>query len=76
MGKKLGRPKRLALIVGGEIVVVLAIIVAFQLSMRDALIASAVAGWLALEAFFVMRRERTVRPQGTCKDRQEPGPWT
>ncbi|WP_262422638.1 hypothetical protein [Brevundimonas denitrificans] len=74
-GKKLGRPQRLALIIAGEIIVVTAIIVAFELSMRDALIASAVAGWLGLEAFFSARRQRSSLTDGTPKKPRGAGPW-
>lgn len=75
MGIKLGRPRRLALIIVGEIIIVAAIIVAFELSMRDALIASAVAGWLGLEAIFSARREHSSRTDGARKKPRGPGPW-
>lgn len=75
MGNKLGRTPRLVIIIVGEIIVVAAIIVAFQLSMRDALIASAVAGWLGLEAFLSSRREHLSGPDETRKKSQGSGPW-
>ncbi|MBA4001092.1 hypothetical protein [Brevundimonas sp.] len=75
MGKKLRRPRRLEIIIAVEIIVVAAIIVAFQLSMRDALIASAVAGWLGLEAYFSGRRDPASRSGETRKKPRGSGPW-
>lgn len=75
MEKKFAGPLWFAIVVVGGGILLLAIIIAFQLSIRDALIASAVAAWLAIEAIFVTLSGRKRRDQGMGKKRQRSGPW-